>query len=195
MPISDLISGLNKNDKSVKKQIFSRFYSKLFAIVIRYGKNQVQASEMFNEGFSNCLSKLQHLKNSSQIDLDEFFEKEIIKECIAFIKNIRSEYYVASTVYATNNKENKNYDLFEPNEIIDFYTIENEILVKAIQQLVPSQRLIFNLHIIDGYSQEESAQLIEASEQTVKSNLEKARYNLQKNIEKCLKENKYEQSF
>ncbi len=194
MTISDLISGLHKNDKSVKKQLFDTYYSPLFAIVIRYSKNQAQATEIFNTGFNNCLQKLQRQKNNSQIDLDVFFEKEIIKECIAFIKNIRSEYYVASTVYATN-KENKNYDLFETAEIIDFQTIDSDILIKAIQQLVPSQRLIFNLQIIDGCTQEEAAQLLEASEQTVKSNLEKARFNLQKNIEKCLKEAKYEQSF
>ena len=194
MPISDLISGLNKNDKSVKKELFDKYYSKLYAVVIRYGKNQAQATEIFNTGFNNCLQKLQHQKNNQQLNLDVFFEKEIIKECIAFIKNIRSEYYVASTVYATN-KDNKNYDLFETNELIDFYTIDNEILIKALQQLVPSQRLIFNLQIIDGYTQQDAAQLLEASEQTVKSNLEKARFNLQKNIEKCLKESKYEQSF
>ncbi len=194
MPISDLISGLNKNDKSVKKELFDKYYSKLYSIVIRYGKNQVQANEIFNAGFNNCLQKLQQQKSNVQLDLDVFFEKEIVKECISFIKGIPSEYYVASTVYATN-KDKKNYDLFETNELIDFYTVDNEILIKALQQLVPSQRLIFNLHIIDGYSQQDAAQLLEASEQTVKSNLEKARFNLQKNIEKCLKESKYEQSF
>ncbi len=194
MSNAEIILGLHKHDKSVKKYLFDNYYGKLFAIIIRYAKNQTQAAEIFNVGFNNCLQKLQHQKHNQQLVLDTFFEKEIIKECISFIKNIRSEYYVASTVYATN-KENKNYDLFEVNELIDYATIDNQILIKALQQLVPSQRLIFNLHIVDGCSQEESAQLLEASEQTIKSNLEKARFNLQKNVEKCLKETKYEQSF
>jgi RNA polymerase sigma-70 factor (ECF subfamily) len=193
MSIADIITGLHKHDRSVKKHLFDTYYGKLFAIVIRYAKNQIQANEVFNVGFNNCLQKLQHQKHNQQLVLDTFLEKEIIKECIAFIKNIRSEYYVASTVYATN-KDNKNYDLFEANELIDYSTIDSQILISALQKLVPSQRLIFNLHIIDGYSQDESALLLEASEQTVKSNLEKARFNLQKNIEKCLKETKYEQS-
>jgi len=194
MHISEIVSGLNKNDKTVKKQLFDTYYGKLFAIVIRYGKNQIQANEIFNTGFNNCLHLLQHQKHAQQIDLNVFFEKEMIKECISFVKGIRSEYYVASTVYATNT-EVKNYDLFETNELIDYYTINNEILIKALQQLVPSQRLVFNLHIVDNYSLEETALLLEANEQTVKSNLEKARFNLQKNIEKCIKEAKYEQSF
>ena len=53
---------------------------------------------------------------------------------------------------------------------------------------MPSQRLVFNLHIADNYSIAEAADLLESGEETVKSNLEKARYNLQKNIEKNLKE-------
>ena len=90
MPISDLISGLHKNDKSVKKQLFDTYYGKLFGITIRYGKNQIQAAEIFNTGFHNCLQKLQQQKNNPQLDLNIFFEKEIIKECISFIKSLKT---------------------------------------------------------------------------------------------------------
>jgi RNA polymerase sigma-70 factor, ECF subfamily len=174
MSIADIIPALHKNDKSVTKYLFETYYGRLMALVIRYSKSHIQAHEIFNGAFNNCLQKLQQQKHLQQNDLEAFLEEEMIKESIAYIKNIRSEYYVASTVYV-NGKENKNYDLFENNELIDFYAIDNEILIKSLHLLVPSQRLVFNLHIIDGYSLEESAQLLEASEQTVKSNLEKAR--------------------
>jgi RNA polymerase sigma factor (sigma-70 family) len=193
MSVTELIQGLNKNDKAVKKLLFEKYYGKLFALVLRYSKSQIQANEIFNEAFNNSLQKLQQQKNA-ELNTDSFLELEVIKETIQCIKNIRSEYYVASTVYA-NGKENKNYDLFETNELIDYYTIDNEILIRALHQLVPSQRLIFNLHVIEGFSLQDSAQLLEASVETAKSNLEKARFNLQKNIEKSLKQSKYEQSF
>ncbi len=193
MPLTDIISGLNKNDSSVKKQLFETYYGKLSAIALRYSKSEAQSKELFNTAFNACLANLQRQKNNPNLKPGEFIEKEFIREAVEFIKNIRSEYYVASTVYATN-KDNKNYDLFEYNEIIDFDSVENDVLVKSLQQLVPSQRLVFNLHIIENYTLEDASLLLEASEQTVKSNLEKARYNLQKNIEKCLKQTQYEQS-
>lgn len=194
MSVTELILGLNKNDKAAKKQLFETYFGRLNAISLRYSKNQEQGTQVFNTAFNACLHTLQRQKANPNIDLDSFFEIEFIKEVVSYIKNIRSEYYVASTVYATG-KDTKNYDLFEANDLIDFNTIDNEIFINSLQQLVPSQRLIFNLHIIDGYTLEDSAAILEASEQTVKSNLEKARYNLQKNIEKCLKTAKYEQSF
>jgi hypothetical protein len=49
---------------------------------------------------------------------------------------------------------------------------------------------------LDGYNLQDSSLLLEANEQTAKSNLEKARFNLQKGIEKNFKAMKqHEQSF
>lgn len=193
MPIAEVISGLIKNNSAIKKELFDQYYSSFSAIALRYSKNQAQSTEVFNAAFNMCLHQLQRQKNVPTFDLDGFMKIEFVQQTVDYIKSIRSEYYVASTVYATN-KENKNYDLFEFNELIDFNEVSTDVLIKALQQLVPSQRLIFNLHVIENYTLQESAHILEASEHTVKSNLEKARYNFQKNIEKCLKASQYEQS-
>lgn len=193
-PNFELVSLLQRADKTAKRQLFETYYGKLAAIALRYSKNQTQADEAVNIAFNGCLTKLQHQRPDPSTDLSTFIEKEFIAGCVSFIRGIRSEYYVASTVYASEAPA-KNYDLFANNELIDFKNIENDVLIKALQQLVPSQRLIFNLHIIDGYSILDAAVLLESSAETAKSNLEKARFNLQKNVEKSLKSVKYEQSF
>lgn len=189
----ELVSLLQRNDKQAKRQVFELYYGKLAAIALRYCKSQTQAEEVLNLAFNNCLTKLQHLRSDPSFDLGTFLEKEFIAECVSYIREIRSEYYVASTVYASETTT-KSYDLFANNELIDFRKIDNDVLIKSLQQLVPSQRLIFNLHVIDSYSLNNAATLLESSEATAKSNLEKARFNLQKNVEKCLNNAKYEQS-
>lgn len=193
-PNFELVSLLQKNDKTARRQLFETYYGKLAAIALRYAKNQSQADEAVNISFNNCLNKLQFQRPDSSLDISAYLEKEFIADCVSFIRGIRSEYYVASTVYASETPV-KTYDLFANNELIDFKNIENEVLIKALQQLVPSQRLIFNLHVIDGYSLPDAAILLESSAETAKSNLEKARFNLQKNVEKSLNSVKYEQSF
>ena len=190
---ADTLSALLKDDKVVQKQVFEVLYPKLAGICSRYAKNQLQANEMMNVAFNNCLHKIHKHRNTLQLNLTEFFDKQFIVECVDFVKAMRSEYYVSSTVYAINTNDTKNYDLFEDNRYIDSNTANNEVLIKSLQQMVPSQRLIFNLHVIDGYNLSEAAQVLEASEETTKSNLEKARFNLQKNIEKNIKSIKNEQ--
>jgi len=189
MLAADLIASILNNDKAALKAAFDNYYPRLAPIALRYGKNQSQADEIIAQGFYAVLNKLKN-ERQAPLDLDFFIEREFISECIAFIKAIRSEYYVSSTVYAPGDATTKNYDLFDSNDAIDYKQIDNEILIKCLQQLVPSQRLIFNLHVVDGFTLQEAAALLESSEGTIKSNLEKARFNLQKNIEKTLKSEK-----
>lgn len=186
MTTSEIIALLQKKDISVKKYLFQTYYGKLAAIARRYCKSQTQADEALNVAFYNCLNKLAQQRQAKNLNLSEFLEKEFIVECITFVKNIRSEYYVSSTVHATG-QINKNYNLFENQEWIDFNQVDVNVIIKSMQQMVPSQRLVFNIHIIDGISLSEAAIILESSEETVKSNLEKARFNLQKNIESNLK--------
>ena len=55
-----------------------------------------------------------------------------------------------------------------------------EVILCALQELAPSYRLVFNLHVIEGYKHEEIAQKLGISEGTSKSNLNVARTKLQK---------------
>jgi RNA polymerase sigma-70 factor (ECF subfamily) len=177
---------IQKKDANARKLVFERYYSKLAGIALRYCKNKDQADEALNHAFNNSYNKLLHQRQGKAVNLEEFFEKEFIAECVGFIKNIRSEYYVSSTVHASDTAP-KNYNLFENNEWIDYNQVDMDVLIKSLHQLVPSQRLVFNLHVVDNLSLKDAAAILESSEATVKSNLEKARFNLQKNIEKNLK--------
>lgn len=192
MPDLDLISAILKNDKSAQKQFYQEFYPVLYAIAIRYCKNKEQASEVLQKGFAHLFSHLDKFKSNSKQTIDQFVKEEFIKFCVDYIRSIRSEYYVASTVRVTDTQV-KNYDLFADNVLTDFKNVDYDVLILSLHQLVPSQRLIFNLNIVEEYDLKKAADLLEASEQTAKSNLEKARYNLQKNIDKNSKTLKNEQ--
>jgi len=55
-----------------------------------------------------------------------------------------------------------------------------EEIIRAIQDLTPGYRTVFNLFVIDGLSHDEIAQHLNISVGTSKSNLSKARRQLQK---------------
>lgn len=190
---NELIVALTKNDIAVKKQLFEQHYELMSSIALRFSKNQQQAKDLLIDAFDKVLQEFVNQKSQTEIDFTEFLHKHFILAAIAFIKAIRSEYYVASTVLANGDRD-KTYNLFDSNEIIDFNAVETDVLIRSLQELVPSQRLVFNLYIIDGFELQIISDMLEASEQTVKSNMEKARFNLQKNIEKNYKLFKHEQT-
>jgi RNA polymerase sigma factor (sigma-70 family) len=61
-----------------------------------------------------------------------------------------------------------------------FDRISYDEIIRAIQQLSPAYRTVLNLFIIDGFSHEEIAEQLQISIGTSKSNLFKARQQLQK---------------
>ena len=192
MSQAELISACVKNDKSAKKQFYDIYYSQLYFISLRYSKSSAQAEHTFLNSFSFVLAQLGNFKSQTDLSLDEFVKNKFIEFAVNFIKSIRNEYYVASTVKAIEGKD-KTYDLFLDSKYVDVRNVDQTILLKSIQALVPSQRLVFNLHIIDNFSVQQMSTLLDTSEQSIKSNLEKARFNLQKSIEKNLKTSNDEQ--
>lgn len=186
MSESELISACIKHDKAAQKQLFEQNYGVLAAISLRYSKNKAQADEILNKGLGHLLGHLSDYNAQPGKTLQDWLKSEFIAFAVNHIKNVRSEYFVASTIRVTDNKDT-NYDLFLDSEVIDYAHVDFDTLVKSLQQLVPAQRLVFNLHVVDGMSFAEISNLLETSEQTIKSNLEKGRYNLQKNIEKNIK--------
>lgn len=189
---AELILACIKNDKVAKEQFYKIFFGKFSAITSRYSKNKEQAAEITNKGFAHVFSILSKFKTSSVQIAEDWIREQFILFTVDHLRNIRSEYYVASTVRVSDISD-KSFDLFLDNELTDFKSISFDVLVKSLQQLVPSQRLVFNLHIVEGYDLQKIAIILEASEQTVKSNLEKSRYNLQKNIDKNSKQLRNEQ--
>jgi RNA polymerase sigma-70 factor (ECF subfamily) len=177
---------LQKKDPKALKILFEDYHNKLVAISIRYSKNDSQAQQLFHFAFAQCYNLLQQERNNKSLDLGAFLNEKFIEGCIQFIKSIRNEYYVSSTVYAIEGTSTSN-NLFDNDQWVDLNQVDTQILIQSLQQLVPSQRLVFNLQVIDGKSLNDAANLLESSIETVKSNLEKARYHLQKNIEKNLK--------
>lgn len=192
MQHTDLISLCLKNDKTAQKHFFELFYSKLAYISLRYSKNLAQSEQIVLKGFSHIFDNLNKFSQQSGKNLEEFVVAQFIPFVVLYIKNIRNEYYVASTVRAMETAE-KSGDLFFDNILVDLKNIKSETLLQSIQELVPSQRLVFNLHVIDGYSLASISEILETSEQTIKANLEKARFSLQKSIEKNIKLSNNEQ--
>ncbi|MDF2448734.1 MAG: polymerase sigma factor [Bacteroidota bacterium] len=188
MSQNELITACIKNDKSAKKQLFESYVGKLAFIALRYSKNSGQSEDVLMNGFSHVFLRLSSFKSQDVLSLDDFIKKEFISFAVGYLKGIRNEYYVASTVKAVEYRE-ASYDLFLDSKFVDLKNVNQEVLTKSIQALVPSQRLVFNLHVIDNFSIAQAAELLDSSEQSVKANLEKARFNLQKTVEKNLKLN------
>ena len=192
MTKGDIYNLLTKDDLDAKKALFAELYPFMSSVALRFSKDETQAKELVRSAFDKIIKSYIQNRNKT-VDFSEYLRGRFVTEAVTFIKSIRSEYYVSSTVFAPGERDNA-INLFDNIDIIDYNTADTTVITKSVQDLVPSQRLVFNLFVVDGYTTEKISEILETSEQTVKSNLEKARYHFQKNIEKNYKQLKYEQA-
>ena len=183
MSEAEQISLCQRNDRKAQRELYSNYYGKLMGLSLRYSKNDTEAADMLNKGFVKIYNQIGTYKN--QTLFSDWIKNVFVSHAVHYLKNNRQEYYITTTTKADNGKNNP--DLFHQAEEGDPNEISNEGYVKALQQLPPSFRSIFNMYVLDGYSHLQISETLEISEETSKLNLEKARFSMQRTIQQQLK--------
>ena len=177
---SDLIASARKKDKKSLRILFEACYSFMKNISVRYSKNEAQSVELLNAGFYSIVNSLNQY-DESLIDFQKWISNQFIQNCISFLKKNEKEYYVTTTA-KPNDPDWEKSNLLSKIFLEDFNSIPDQLLIESIQEIPPSFRAIFNLHLIDGFSLEEASLMMEINIETCKRNLERGRTAFEKNI-------------
>ena len=138
----------------------------------RYSRHQLEAEDILQEAFIKVFD------NIGQFSFKGSFEGWIRRIVInTAIKNYRKSSY---------QKEQIGYEDYEEKSIDpEVYDILNEEeLLKLIEQLPNGYKMVFNLYAIEGYSHKEIGEMLNIGESTSRSQLLKARKALQALIAK-----------
>lgn len=145
------------------------------SICLRYSDNREEAVELLNEAFMKIFTNLKRFDFSKPFK--PWFRKILINTCI-------NNFNKKKIIFSTELDEAKNHS--SSDEILSGISYQ-EILV-MIRKLTPSYRTVFNLYVIEGYKHEEIANMLGISVGTSKSNLSKAKRNLQLILKEYFKE-------
>jgi RNA polymerase sigma-70 factor (ECF subfamily) len=145
------------------------------AVCDRYTHNQDDATEILNDGFLKVFKEIYRYKPAYA---------DVVSSFKGWLRKIMV--YTAIDHFRKNQKYHFTAEL--DNGIIQVSSHEQDALdrisydeiIRAIQELTPGYRTVFNLFIIDGFTHDEIAQKLGISTGTSKSNLAKARRQLQK---------------
>jgi RNA polymerase sigma factor (sigma-70 family) len=178
----DLIKASARNDRSAQKNLFDQHYRDIILICKRYSKSNAQAQDMALAGMHKVFEQIKKFGNND-VSFSEWIKKIVIQNNIAILKSNMQEYYIVSTVKAVDNSLFVSANNSEEIENDTWFTkCDTAKTLSAVQHLPPSLRVIYNMHIIDGYSMIEVANTLEISEGTAVSNLEKARNTMKRNL-------------
>jgi RNA polymerase sigma-70 factor (ECF subfamily) len=169
LDLEKLINDCKKNERKAQEQLYKDFSSKLFSVCLKYSRNYTEAQDNLQEVFLIIFKKI------NQFGFKGSFE--------GWLKRVTVNYVLQQ--YRSETKLHLVTELADEIEEVEIETetISLEFLLKIIQELPDRYRLVFNLNVIDGYSHQDIAEMLDVTVGTSKSNLHRAKAILKAKIE------------
>ncbi|MCC7245279.1 MAG: RNA polymerase sigma factor [Saprospiraceae bacterium] len=162
-------------ERMAQKQFFERFKGKMFALCLRYAHSREDAEDILQEGFVKVFRDLQQYTGEG--NLEGWVRKVFVNTALQHLnKQKRGLSFVDIDGYdVADDTEQPMYD--EPPA---------KNMIRILQQLPPGFRTIFNLHVLEGYTHPEIAEILGISVGTSKSQLMRAKAHFKNLLEGSL---------
>ena len=163
--------GVLGNNRKAQEILYQEYYSYGMSICLRYTSTRDEAREILQDGFMILFSKPE--KFDPHQTFKPWFRRVLVNLSINHFKKQQK------LVHQTGFENVPESSDPQPNalELMQF-----DELLQLIHGLPPSYRAVFNLYVLDGFSHEEIAKMLEISIGTSKSNLSRAKEKLKERI-------------
>ena len=174
---SMIINGCTNGDSRYQKLLYEEYYGILLKMAFRYVSTYEQALELTQNGFVKIFYEL----NGVSLDKDELTKETLstwIKRTfiIILVDHIKSAFNLHKARPIPGDIW-KQYD--RPFTDKEMMHIELITILKGLPILY---RLVFNLHVIDGFTHREIARVLDTTVEDSKQNLIKAREYINKSF-------------
>ena len=167
------------NEARHQKTLYEQYYGYCLKTVFRYIYRYDNAVDIVNDGFVKLFRNFSKFTYTPGEEAERmlmgWMRRIMINTAIDFLRksNFMPEIGdLSENIWAMPDK----------SEAADSALLYKELILE-IKKLPPSYRAVFNLYVIDGFSHHQIAEMLGISVGTSKSNLFKARQQLQKFIE------------
>ncbi len=159
--------GLLSNTRKAQEVLYKGYYSYGMSICLRYTSTRDKAKELLHDGFMILFSKPDRFDPNQPFK--PWFRRVLVNLCINFFKKQQQLVHQTGFEFIPESTDS------QPSALD---VMQYDELVQLIHELPPSYRTVFNLYVLDGFSHEEIAGMLEISVGTSKSNLSRAKEKL-----------------
>ena len=161
-----LVDRLKKNDALAQKELYQQSSKKMLSVCRSYIEDMHYAEDCMINGFCKVFNHIQKFQNKGSFE--GWVRRIMVNECLTFLRSNKTLIYVDDNRIADYDEVDDEVD----NEWLDFNVQE------VLDQLSEPYRLVFNLHILEDYSHQEIAEMLNISVSTSKTQLFRAKAKL-----------------
>lgn len=189
------LNALKNGDREAFARLVDETSAQIYRTVIQILANEQDAEDVLQETYLKALKALPEFEGRSS--LSTWLHRIAVNEALMLLRKRKVPLLSVEESGPFNSEEES-----EGMEIVDFCCLpENELITgesrrfmdQAIQQLPETLRTVFVLRDLEGFSIQETAEVLKLSESNVKTRLLRARLRLRQELsgyfaEKVLKE-------
>ena len=168
---TDLIQGCINEESQMQQLLYDKFSPKMYGVCLRYAGNEDDASDILQEGFIKVYKNLSKFRGEGSFE--GWIRRIFVNTSIEHFRKKVKLYNV--TEVQENTIEDTNLDALD--------ILAAKDIIKIINELSPGYKAVFNMHVIEGYSHKEIADIMGITEGTSKSQLARAKGVLKKLVE------------
>lgn len=168
MAEQDLIRECINGSRLSQKQLYELYAPLMFSICLRYAGNYHDACDMLQDSFIKVFDNLH--KFDFRGSFQGWIRRIVVNTCIDFHRFKKQHVFFDSLENC--HSESTSVD----NDVIA--RLSSGDILKSIQQLPTTQRIILSLYAIDGFEHSEIASILRITESASRSILSKARKSL-----------------
>ena len=166
-----LLKACIQGDRKAQRKLYEQLAPKMFPVCLRYMNNREMAEDVMQDGFVTLFSKLDSYSGTGSF---EGWARKI------FVNTALMQLRRNDVLRESDNLDDA-WDIGSPDPS-PIQEIGYKELLELIEELPPGFRTVFNMYVIEGYSHKEIADELGISENTSRSQLQRARVILQRKI-------------
>lgn len=174
--IEELISLCRQKNQKAQFEVYSRYCKAMYNVAFRIVKDAHFAEDVMQEGFLKAFLKIDDYRQ--EVAFGAWLKRIIINYSIDFYKknNAYQSDDIDKVIYKVEDESGKEAE-------VDFQHLKVEQVLKAIESLKDSYRMILTLFFIEGYDQEEITEILNISYANCRTTISRAKESLRKKLE------------
>lgn len=167
---TDIIRGCIKNDTYCQHLLFEQYAGRLMSVCLRYSRDSMEAEDISQEAFIRIFKYIHQYRFEGS--LEGWMRRVVVSTALKHVQKRKIRF----------SEMHEEYDSRPALQADALSAMSADEIFRLINSLPEGYRLVFNLSVMEGYSHDEIAQMLNIQAVTSRTQLVKARKMLQNKI-------------
>ncbi|WP_338410857.1 RNA polymerase sigma factor [uncultured Flavobacterium sp.] len=171
--IAILLQQCKENNQKAQLKLYNMYYKAMFNVAIRIINDKTLAEEIMQDSFLKAFMKLDSY--SGNVSFGAWLKKIVINTSINEFKKLNTYQFDSLNEVAEIIETNE-------NEAVLWNKLKAEEIIKTMQSLKNSYKIILTLSFIEGYDLEEISTILNISNENCRTTMSRAKASLRKKL-------------